>query len=400
MWRLGGLDSACLTAGMARLNVQSVLKVLFLNYIFRRKILLFRPSRRQVGYVNAKKKLRLQDYFESGSEAPDSVYVIAEIGSNYGARLDIAMAYIEACARAGADAVKFQSWNTSMLQNAIDSETGSRCQSIPILQQYELPDEWHEQLKMHCEVHGVDFLSTPFDVQKAQLVKRVGSPAIKIASGDLTYTQLLQEVGTYGMPVLLSTGMADLDEIRSALDALGSAREYTILLHCVGAYPPALEDANLRAIRTLADTFDLPVGFSDHYPGYATAVAAVALGARVIEKHVTFSRQAGHPDSPFALEMDEFAEMVAQIRLLETALGDGDKRCRTSEAGGRIGGRRSLYWVADLVPGTVVEPDHVTPLRPALGELAPADLEHVIGRRVSKAIQAGTPASWSDLTDE
>lgn len=336
--------------------------------------------------------------FSNGIFGTDrATYTIAEIGSNHGGSLETAIAYIEACATAGADAVKFQSWHTSTILNSIDPASGKPAGAVPILERYELPHAWHAPLKAHCDRHGVDFLSTPFDTEKARLIRQVGAPAMKIASGDLTFVQLLREVGTYDLPVLLSTGMSEIEEIATALEALGPAKHRTILLHCVGAYPPSIEDANLRAIPALAETFGLPVGFSDHYPGYTTAVAAVALGACVIEKHVTFSRQAGHPDSPFALEIDEYAEMVEQIRLVERALGDRVKTTRPSEAGGRIGGRRSLYWRADLAPGTVIRHDHLAPLRPAMGELAPADMDRVIGRKVARAVTVGASVAWSDL---
>ncbi len=328
-----------------------------------------------------------------------AVYIIAEVGSNHGGSLEQALAYIDACAAAGVDAVKFQSWQTERLHNRLDPVTDQLAAAIPILQRYQLPEEWHPTLAAACQAAGVAFLSTPFDPQRARLLRTLDVPAIKIASGDLTYTQLLQEVAGYSLPILLSTGMAELEEVEQALETLGPARDRAVLLHCVGAYPPRLEDAQLRSLPALATRFGLPVGLSDHYPGHTTAVAAVALGARVIEKHVTFSRAAGHPDSPFALELDELAALVRAVRLTEQALGDGSKRCRESEVGGRSGGRRSLYWQADLPAGSTISAAHLAPLRPAAGEFAPADLDRLVGCTTCRAVRAHRSVAQADLLE-
>ncbi len=325
------------------------------------------------------------------------VYVIAEIGSNHAARLERAIEYIDACADAGADAVKFQSWTTADIQNSLDPDTHQPSPVYDILERYELPVEWHAKLKSRCDERGVDFLSTPFDINKARLLKELNVPAIKIASGDLTYTQLLNEVAEYGIPVLLSTGMATPDEIAQALTDLGDAATRTVLLHCVGAYPPAFEDANVRAVQTLSETFNRPVGISDHYPGYATIIAAIALGARVVEKHVTFSRNEDNPDSPFALEINEFAEMIRQIRIMESALGDGVKQCRESEAGGKSGGRRSLYWRVSLNPGDVVREEHIAVVRPNAGDYQPRDLDALVGKALAVDVCAGHAVCRTDF---
>ena len=329
---------------------------------------------------------------------PRRVYVIAEIGSNHGGSLDRALAYIDACAQAGANAVKFQSWNTVLIQNRVDPDTGKLHPAYPIFEKYELATEWHGKLKARCDDNRLDFLATPFDLERANLLRKLGVPAIKIASGDLTFIQLLKEVGCYGLPVLLSTGMAIPEEIKQALEALGSeAKKQTILLHCVGAYPPAFEDANLRAIQTLAETFGLPVGISDHYPGYTTVIAAISLGAQVVEKHVTFSRDHDTPDSPFALEMDEFRNMVEQIRILEKALGDGVKQCRASEAGGLIGGRRSLYWNTNMSTGNKVSESNISIVRPNKGVFQPGDIDEILGRKLVRSVTAGSLIQKQDF---
>ena len=325
-----------------------------------------------------------------------SIYVIAEIGTNHGGEIDTALAYIEACAHAGANAVKFQSWNTGELQAKHD-KSGNVSESYQILRKFQIPEVWYDRLIDHCKKFKVDFLSTPFDIGSARLLRDNAVPAIKIASGDLTYTQLLEEVSAYGLPILLSTGMSTLDEIESALKILQAKKARTILLHCVGAYPPDLQDANLRAIQVLSKKFPVPIGFSDHYPGVALALGAVALGACVVEKHVVFSREAGFPDSPFAMEMDEFSSLVSQIRILEEGLGSGHKECMPSEESGRIGGRRSHYWCEDLLTGTVVQVHHLATLRPAKGDFSPSMTEIIVGRKIARPVYASMPVMKSDL---
>jgi len=331
------------------------------------------------------------------------VYVIAEIGSNHNGSLERAKQLIRESAAAGADAVKFQSWTARGLQNVKDvgpDGTLSESKAIPVLEKYQFPTEWHAPLAEYCAEQGVDFLSTPFDLERARLLRSVGVPAIKIASGDLTYSELLQEVGGYGLPLFLSTGMAQLEEIEEALRLLGQdERRDVVLLHCVGAYPPQIEDANLLAIRTLAETFRVPVGISDHYLTNQTVLAAVALGAAVVEKHVTISRQDGAPDSFFALEMPELRAMIESIRLLEKGLGSGEKCCMPGEAGGRVGGRRSLFAARDLVAGQVLTRDDVAVVRPNVGELQPADLDSILGARVTADIPCGTPLRRTFFTD-
>lgn len=330
-------------------------------------------------------------------------YIVAEVGSNFDGKLSLARDYIRACAEAGANGVKFQSWQSCKLHNPMEqTETGELRPSpvIPILNRYQLPAEWHGELKAYADSLGVDFLSTPFDLERARLLRELGVPLIKIASGDLTFDRLLKELGSYGLPLLLSTGMADLDEIAHALDCLGAeGRDDVVLLHCVAAYPPDIADANLLALRTLAERFGLPVGLSDHYPGHDTVLAAVALGAVVVEKHVTFSRDAATPDAPFALEIDELAALVAAVRRLEQALGDGDKRCRDSERGGLVGGRRSLFAARALQAGQAMSEDDVAVVRPNIAELKPQDLDRLLGMRPKQDIPLGAPLSWQLFED-
>lgn len=325
-------------------------------------------------------------------------YIIAEIGSNHNGSLDRAKELIKQSASAGADAVKFQSWIADKIQNKKEvNKDGSLVPSnaYSFMQRYELTREWHVELAEVSRANGVDFLSTPFDICTGRLLKSLEVPAIKISSSDLVYDELLEEVGGYGIPVLLSTGMATLGEVEKALGHIG--HENIVLFHCIAMYPPVFEEANLKAIKTIEEAFGLPVGFSDHFPGHEIDVAAVALGACSIEKHVTLSRTDGAPDSFYALEIEELAAMVKAIRQIEAAFGDGKKRCMPCEEGGLVGGRRCLYAARDLAEGEVLRREDVAVVRPNIGELKPAHLSSVIGRRLSAPVPCGTPLRWSHL---
>lgn len=327
----------------------------------------------------------------------ESVYIIAEIGSNHNGSLDRAKDLIRKSAAAGADAVKFQSWTADKIQNSMEVKDGRLVESsmLPFMQRFEFPVEWHGELARFSQNLGVDFLSTPFDIEKGRLLKALGVPAIKIASSDLVYDELLEEVGSYRIPVLLSTGMATLGEVERALKLIG--HNNVVLFHCIAMYPPVFEEANLNVIRTLRKAFGLPVGFSDHFPGHEIDLAAVALGACCIEKHVTLSRSDGAPDSFYALEVEEFGAMVRAIRQLESALGDGIKRCMPCEEGGLIGGRRCLYAARDLLVGETIRREGIAVVRPNIGELKPRHLKSVVGRRLAVAVPYGAPLQWSHL---
>ncbi len=324
----------------------------------------------------------------------EAIYTIAEIGTNHGASLEQALRLVDACAEAGADAVKFQSWKVAEFQNPVDlAAAGSWTApsgAYPVLERYELPDAWHAPLLERCRERGVDFLSTPFDVERVGFLVRLGVPAMKISSSDLVYPELLEAAVQAGCPILLSTGMGDLAEVRRAVD-LVAGRVPLVLLHCVAGYPPAPEDANLRALPALAAGFGLPVGWSDHFTEDAQALAAVALGAVVIEKHVTLDRAGADPDSPFATTPAELRSLVERMERVRVGLGDGIKRCAPSEANGLIFGRRGIYARRDLAPGETLTRDVLKIVRPCRGEFAAADLSGLLGRTLRTAVPAHHP---------
>jgi len=276
------------------------------------------------------------------------ITLIAEIGSNHGGSLDEAKRYIEASAKAGAQIAKFQSLTREGLiaRKAKDAKTGSWGDNprYAAFTNQGLPDHWLPQLKACCAENGIEFMSTPFDLEAVDKLEAVGVKRYKIASGDLTFAPLLQKVAATGKAVIISTGASYLEEVGTAIETLQAAgcTDLTIL-QCTASYPPNWDDLNLNAITTLKSTFGLPVGLSDHSPGRLAPIAAAALGATVIEKHVTFDRTSLGPDHPFAMEMAEFASLARDLAALSAALGDGEKRPAASEINRRNNLRRGIY---------------------------------------------------------
>lgn len=285
--------------------------------------------------------------------ADNHVDVIAEVGSNHAGDYDLAVAYVEAAARAGADAVKFQTLRRDLLV-APRVREGDEWVANPVHTDFAnvgLPDEWHAPLKEVAEAAGIEFLSTPFHLGAVDMLEGVGVRRYKIASGDITFTPLLERVGATGKPVILSTGASTLFEVDAALSTLrGAGAGEICVLHCVASYPPAIEEMNLRAIQTLREHTGLAVGISDHTRGEVVPLASVALGARVVERHVTFDRAEQGPDHPFATTFEEFTDLVSSIRRLEAALGTGEKAPTESELARRHRFRRSPYDPETLRP--------------------------------------------------
>jgi N,N'-diacetyllegionaminate synthase len=297
-------------------------------------------------------------------------YIIAEVGSNFNRSLNLAKEYIDAGKEIGADAVKFQSYRAATLLNPFKPD-GQHWPAYDVVEKYELPREWHQELFEYAESVGVEFLTTPFDLNLLDDLQRMGVRAFKIASGDLTFALLLQKVGSLGRPVIVSTGMADLDEIEKAVQTLQQSGAADIaLLHCVSNYPPRYEQINLRAMRAMREAFGLPVGLSDHTPGNAVALGAIALGASIIEKHITMDRELGTPDAPFAMTIAEFKRMVSDIRNLESALGNGVKNPAEDERPESTWARRGIYARTDVEANKPLTLEDVKFVRPANGVTA------------------------------
>lgn len=323
-------------------------------------------------------------------------YVIAEAGVNHNGDLATAKSLIDAAAAAGADAVKFQTFRADAVaaaatpkaayqKHATDAEESQQA----MLRRLELSPDAHVALIARCRERGIMFLSTPFDEASVDLLVSLGVMAIKVPSGEVTNRLLLEHVAATGLPVILSTGMSDLYEVAAAVEVLRHGRcPELAVLHCVSAYPAAAGDANLRAIATLRDALQLPVGWSDHTTGTDVAVAAVAMGACIIEKHLTLDRSMPGPDHAASLEPAEFTQVVGGIRTVESAMGHGVKRPTPDELAMRDVARRSLVAATDIPAGTLVDRSMVTALRPGTG-ISPMALASVLGRRWPHALKRG-----------
>jgi N-acetylneuraminate synthase len=324
-------------------------------------------------------------------------FVIAEAGVNHNGSLERAKQLIDAARDAGADAVKFQTFRAekvvapSAAKAAYQVETtGSAESQLEMVKKLELPPQVFRELNAYCGQRGILFLSTPFDYESADLLDDLGMPAFKVASGEITNGPFLEHLASKGKPMIVSTGMSELEEVRSAVETLrrAGARELA-LLHCVSNYPAQPASVNLRAMQTLRDTFAVPVGFSDHTLGTAIPLAAVALGACILEKHLTLDCNLPGPDHRASLEPEGFAAMVQGIRAVKSALGDGRKRRMPEEEDTARVARRSLVAACGLPAGTVLAEQHIAILRPGTG-MPPAQRTQLIGRRVLHDIAPGT----------
>ncbi len=328
--------------------------------------------------------------------------VVAEAGVNHNGSLDRALAMVDAAAEAGADMVKFQAFRAAELASA-DAETasyqaensGQRAQ-LAMLRELELDMDAFEALAARCRERGIAFLCTAFDADLLDALVALGMTTIKVPSGELTNAPLLERVAGFGLPVLLSTGMATLDEVEEAVGTLrrGGADEITVL-HCTSLYPAPMASVNLRAMTAMAERLGLPVGYSDHTPGDAVAIAATALGARVIEKHFTLDRALPGPDHKASLEPAELAAMIRRVRDVTEALGDGVKRPAEGEADTARVVRRSWHAARDLAKGATIGVGDATLKRPASG-LAPA--RSPVGRKLAHPVKADAPIRAEDLT--
>jgi sialic acid synthase SpsE len=310
----------------------------------------------------------------------------------------IARALVDAARAAGADAVKFQTFRADRLASAAapkaDYQTrggGDRESQQDMLRRLELSEDAHRAIIDHCRTSSIAFLSSPFDEESADLLERLEVPAFKVSSGELTNHGLLAHLARKGRPLLLSTGMATLSDVESAVAAVRSANAAVglALLHCVSCYPADPADANLRAMDVMRAAFQCPIGYSDHTPGLEVALAAVARGACVIEKHLTVDRNLPGPDHAASLEPAEFSALVRGVRTVERALGHGRKEPAAAEAAIAAVARRSWVAAHDIDTGAVVTRDRIHLRRPGDG-FPPQAEAFVVGRRAAVRIPAGT----------
>jgi len=336
--------------------------------------------------------------------AGEPCFVIAEAGVNHNGDLGLARRLVEAAHAAGANAVKFQTFRAARLASSTATMAEYQKRNLAheeaqlaMLQRLELSEEAHRDLVACCHATHLTFLSTAFDEESVDLLERLEVPAFKTASGDLTNLPLLAHLASKGKPLIVSSGMATLAEVESARDTITAHGDPPlVLLHCVSDYPAAASDVNLRAMGTMSAAFGVPVGFSDHTSGIDVAVAAVALGACVVEKHLTLDRSLPGPDHRASLEPAEFRLLVEAVRRVEAGLGDGIKRPTAAELRMAPLARRSLHWRHELEPGAEVQLADLVALRPETG-LAPGRAWSLCGRRLVRAVRLGQPVMPEDF---
>lgn len=330
-----------------------------------------------------------------------SVFIIAELSANHLQKFDLAVETIKAIKEAGVDAVKLQTYTADTITINSDNEyfeikQGTIWDGTTLYKLYEeayTPWEWQPELKKIAEDLGIICFSSPFDKTAVDFLEKMNVPAYKVASFEITDIPLIEYIASKGKPVIISTGIATLADIEKAVNACKRmGNEQVALLKCTSAYPSPLEDVNLNTVPNLKDTFKTVVGLSDHTLGISVPIAAVALGAKIIEKHFILDRNLGGPDAAFSLEPNEFKAMVEAVREIEKALGEvsyelTDKMKKSREFS------RSLFVVENMEEGEVFTEKNIRSIRPGFG-LHPRYLNDVLGKRAAKAVTKGTPLNW------
>lgn len=335
---------------------------------------------------------------------PDhSPYVIAELSANHNGKLATALRIIEEAKKAGADAVKLQTYKPDTITLNCDSEDfkirGGLWDGRTLYELYEeahMPWDWHKPLFEHARQVGITIFSSPFDNSAIDLLEDINAPAYKIASFEAVDLPLIKYAASTGKPMIISTGMADAEEIQEAVDAAreGGCKQLAVL-HCVSGYPAPAEDYNLRTIPDMIQRFGLVTGLSDHTLDNTTALASVAMGASIIEKHFTLDRSGGGPDDSFSLEPNELFALCRDTRTAWSALGKVDYGRKSSEQG-NVKFRRSLYFVTDMKAGDLVHKDAVRSVRPGFG-IPPKFIDEILGKRLKRDIPSGCPVNWDQF---
>ena len=320
----------------------------------------------------------------------DKVFIIAEAGVNHNGNVEIAKKLIDIAIGVGANAVKFQTFKAEKVISKFAQKaeyqykiTDKNETQLEMVKRLELDVDAHKELIHYCKKKGLMFLSTPFDIESIGLLNELEVEILKIPSGEITNLPYLRKIGSLNRNIIISTGMADLEEIGKALDILlesGTSKDNITVLHCNSEYPTPFEDVNLTAMLTIRDTFRVNIGYSDHTPGIEIPIAAVALGATVIEKHFTLNKDMDGPDHKASLGPDELKSMVTAIRNIEKSLGDGIKRPSPSELKNRPLVRKSIIAGMDIKEGDMLTENNITVKRPGIG-INPMEWDNVIGRK-------------------
>ena len=338
----------------------------------------------------------------------ESVLIIAEAGVNHNGDLAKARDLIQVAAESGADIVKFQTFRAEKLVSKsarkadyqIRNLESQETSQLSMLRKLEMPEDWHHELMALAAELKIGFLSTGFDEESVDFLDRLGMPLFKVPSGEMTNKRYLQHIARKGKPIILSTGMADESEVGRAIEVLiaeGIRRENLTILHCNTEYPTPMKDVNLHAMNALGRRFDVRVGYSDHTLGIEVPVAAVALGAKVIEKHFTLDRSLPGPDHKASLEPVELGEMVRAIRNIELAIsGSGTKTPSESERKNIAVARKSIHLASDVAKGTRIQESHLVMKRPGDG-ISPMDIDAVIGRVLNRDLAVDDKLLWEHL---
>lgn len=333
----------------------------------------------------------------------EKCFIIAEAGVNHNGDINIARRLVEAAVEAGADAIKFQTFKAENLvtkdapkaeyqKNIIHEES-----QFEMLKKLELSLEEHFWLKNYCDEKKIMFLSTPFDFESVDLLETVNVPIYKVSSGDLTNIPLIKYISKKNKPIVLSTGMANLLEVEEAIEAIKSVSNVKIiLLHCTSNYPTEYEDVNLNSMITLKNAFHLDVGYSDHTIGLEVPIAAVAMGARVIEKHFTLDKNMEGPDHKASVDIRELSQMVTSIRNIEQAFGDGIKKCNKNEENTKKVARKSVVAKKNIKIGEVIQYDMLTCKRPS-GGILPKYMCELVGKKALNDIDKDSLITWNDI---
>jgi N-acetylneuraminate synthase len=329
-------------------------------------------------------------------------YIIAEIGANFDSSLDTAKQYCLAAKEAGADCAKFQSFKAEKIvsdegfkQMNLKGVHGTWSKSVyEVFKSVEFPREWHKPISDYCKEIGIDFSTSPYDFEAVDLCVQLDVPFIKIGSGDVTWLEMIKKIASTQKPIFLATGDATLSEIDEAIRTIESTgNTNVVLMQCITNYPSQIESANINVLKTYESAFDLLTGYSDHSPGNVVVLGAIALGAKVIEKHFTLDKTGKGPDHPHSMDFNEFKSMVDDIRKLELAMGSTRKFVVDEEQETVYVQRRGLYINKDMKKGDIVTNKDISVLRPALGIL-PKYKNVVIGKQLIKDILSNNPLTW------
>ena len=328
-------------------------------------------------------------------------FIIAEIGVNHNGNINLAKKMIKSASECGVDAVKFQTFKSEELvtENArmadYQEENTNENSQLEMLKKLELSFEDFKELRDYALKCNVIFISSPFDINSVDLLETLNVPLYKLGSGELNNFELIDHVQKTNKPIIISTGMATLDEIRETYDFIEN-KDNLIILHCITGYPTSFEEANLNFIKTLQKEFDVPIGFSDHSPGIELPIAAVALGACVVEKHFTLDKNLEGPDHKASLNPKEFKSMVDAIRNVEVAMGDGVRKFSENEEEIKKVARKSIVLNRDVKKGAVLQREMLSIKRPGTG-IPPKFINDIIGKEIIEDLKSGTVVLWENL---